>query len=105
MGGVRKLLETDILNAKRLLPEDKARLIKQKQQLEQRQKEEEERRQVKKMEEEKRMHAQKAEDERRSKIQAMRKSSRQCVMCGQNLGFFSKLLLEDRHEKCKTFIY
>jgi len=45
----------------------------------------------------------KAEDERRASIQATRKSSGQCIMCGQRLNFVQKLFGKDRHGGCTSF--
>jgi len=46
---------------------------------------------------------QKAEDERRASVQATRKLSGKCTMCGQRLGFFLKIVGKDRHGGCMTF--
>lgn len=73
---------------------------KQRREREKQQKAEEEQRQK---EEEKRRQAQKAEDERRSRVQATRKSSGQCIMCGHRLNFLQKLFGKDRHAECKSF--
>jgi hypothetical protein len=58
-------------------------------------------------EEEKRCQAKeakrKAEDERRANVQAVRKSSGQCIMCGERLNFVQKLFGKDRHGGCKSF--
>lgn len=44
-----------------------------------------------------------AEELRRSEVQTKRRASGQCVMCGQPLGFFQKLLGKDRHNSCSRF--
>jgi hypothetical protein len=95
--------ETILRKAKQLSPVSEDRLIKLRQEWERQQKKEEKRRQAEQVREEKRQQAQKKEDERRSKVQAMRRSSGKCVMCGQKLGFFLKLLGKDRHGKCTVF--
>jgi len=71
---------------------------------ERKRREEEEKRRA---EEQKRRQAEearrKAEDERRARVQAARKSSGQCMMCGQSLGFVLRLLGKDRHGRCTSF--
>jgi len=44
-----------------------------------------------------------AVEEWRTRVQSKRKSLAQCVMCGQRLNFFQRLLGRDRHNACKTF--
>ncbi len=44
-----------------------------------------------------------AEQQRRCRVQAMRKISRQCVMCGHPLNFINRLFAKDRHLGCRTF--
>jgi outer membrane protein assembly factor BamB len=44
-----------------------------------------------------------AEEERRAAVQATRKSSGQCIMCGERLSFMQKLLGKDRHGACRSF--
>ena len=59
------------------------------------------------MEEQKRRQAEetrrKAENERRAGIQATRKSSGQCIMCGLRLSILQKLFGKDRHGGCTSF--
>jgi hypothetical protein len=61
----------------------------------------------KRAEEQKRREAEearrKAEDERRASVQATRKSSGHCIMCGQPLNFVQKLFVKDRHAGCTSF--
>jgi flagellar motility protein MotE (MotC chaperone) len=45
----------------------------------------------------------KAEEEGRAQVQARRKSDGRCVMCGNPLGFFQRLLGKDRHGPCTEF--
>jgi DNA repair exonuclease SbcCD ATPase subunit len=104
MDGVRKLKETDILKAKKKLARQaKASYEQYMKGIEERIKGIEERNQTIRVEEEKHQQAKKVEDERRSRVQTLRKSSGQCVICGQKLGLFPKLLGSDRHSKCKVF--
>jgi len=44
-------------------------------------------------------------EEERRKVQASRKSSGLCVMCGKPFGFFGQLVGADRHSKCTEFKY
>jgi hypothetical protein len=44
-----------------------------------------------------------AEETRKHQIQAKRKASRLCMMCGKPLGFFQKLLGKEHHKGCNTF--
>ena len=78
--------------AKKRAEEEKAR----KEQEEKRRAEEQKRRQA---EEARR----KAEDERRASVQAGRKSSGLCVMCGRRLSIVQKLFGKDRHGGCTSF--
>ena len=45
----------------------------------------------------------KAENERRSGVQATRRSSGQCIMCGQSLSFVQKLFRNEKHGGCQLF--
>ncbi len=51
-------------------------------------------------EQEKKRHV---EEERQSAIQAKRKSSGQCIMCGKPLGFFEKISGKQQHSNCTAF--
>jgi len=45
----------------------------------------------------------KEEEERRARVRAARLSAGQCVMCGKALGFFQRVLGNDRHSQCTEF--
>jgi hypothetical protein len=89
----------ELEEAKRRKEEQKRR----EQEEENRREEERKRREEEMVREDEEWKAKRAEEERRVRVRARRRSDGQCVLCGNSLGFFQRMMEKDKHSICTEF--